>query len=308
MVQYCQKYVPLIECHRRKVEGLSISPEEFKIMVDELLYRETVSFEMMTVIAEKILKSRVRAWCNSDDMLRGRGFEDDIMQEIKIRLMKKTISRFLLKNGINGPVNMDCEGYVKWVQVVGENVKRNFAKKVRIRDFVIDNIDDPKLEKVLVSDDWESDAEKAELLRQSFDIVMASDSKIYMILTWMVHTIFIYRLNISAIESEDMTIKLFKNKTLFEMYDMILKLSESVQWMNISKAQKDRIMQELNKTSASGVLFGNMKYCDVFMTDKGVPSGKKSISNWMNRLNDKIHKVTGINYKTKRVKKGEEQG
>ena len=39
--------------------------DEFDIMVNELLYKNPVSFDMLCQIAEKTLRSRVTQWCHS---------------------------------------------------------------------------------------------------------------------------------------------------------------------------------------------------------------------------------------------------
>ncbi len=66
-------------------------------MVKELLCDEKTSFSMLCHIAEKTLKPSVIAWCREDECLCGRGYENDIMQEICIRLIKTTVSSFLVR-------------------------------------------------------------------------------------------------------------------------------------------------------------------------------------------------------------------
>ena len=69
---------------------------EFDTMVNELLYSTPASFDMLCSIAEKTLRPSVINWCKNEDCLRGKGYEDDIMQEIHLRLMKTTVDYFLI--------------------------------------------------------------------------------------------------------------------------------------------------------------------------------------------------------------------
>ena len=73
------------------------SKEEFRIMVDQLLYQEKPSFDMLCMMAEKTLRPTVIHWCQMDDCLRGGGYEDDILQEIYMRLINTTVDYFCLE-------------------------------------------------------------------------------------------------------------------------------------------------------------------------------------------------------------------
>ncbi|MBQ9914678.1 MAG: hypothetical protein IJO50_00900, partial [Clostridia bacterium] len=126
---------------------MPFTTEEFDLMVEELLYCEPISFRMLCNIADKTLRNKVKHWCLLDDALRSRGYEDDIMQEICIRLMKTTVTYFLLKDGADGPVNYDPKGFKYWLTTVGENIKRDFANKIRKIDFNTDDKDDSDAEK-----------------------------------------------------------------------------------------------------------------------------------------------------------------
>ena len=51
-----------------------------------------------------------------------------------------------------------------------------------------------------------------------------------------------------------------------------------------------KILLELRKNKDGNVSFGETKYKDFFMKYNGVISGKKSVSDWTNRINDMIKK------------------
>ena len=134
--------------------------EEFDAMVNELLYENPISFNMLCRIAEKTLRPSVVNWCRNEDCLRGRGYEDDIMQEIHLRLMKTVVTYFLLRDGIEGPYNNDPEGFEDWIFCVAANLKRDFANKIRNRDFTTASIDDPAIGEIPTSDCYEEAKEK----------------------------------------------------------------------------------------------------------------------------------------------------
>lgn len=265
--------------------------DEFETMVQELLYCDPVSFDTLCQIADKTLRPSVINWCKAEDCLRGRGYEDDIMQEIHLRLMKTTVDYFLLRDGIDGPYNNNPEGFEDWMFRVADNLKRDFANKVRNRDFKTEDIDDPNV--ISTPDDGDYDAEeRIDRLKEAFSIVISADVNIYKVLTWLAQFIFILDANVTKIKSNELIIVAFENKTLFEMYDMILTASKRIPWIVISKTQNDRILEALRKKRSGDVSYGETKYKEFFMKHNGEVSGKKSISDWVNRMNDMIKKKT----------------
>lgn len=74
------------------------------------------------------------------------------MQEIHLRLTKTTVDYFLLRHDIEGPYNDNPEGFEAWIFFVAKNIKRDFANKIRNRDFITDDIDDPANGEIQTSD------------------------------------------------------------------------------------------------------------------------------------------------------------
>ena len=270
---------------------MRFTADEFEAMVQELLYCDPVSFDTLCQIADKTLRPSVISWCKTEDCLRGRGYEDDIMQEIHLRLMKTTVHYFLLREGVEGPYNNDPEGFEDWMFKVADNLKCDFANKVRNRDFKTQDMDDLNI--ISTPDDGDYDAEeRIDRLQEAFSIVISTEVNIYKVLTWLAQFIFILDANVTKIQSNELIIAAFENKTLFEMYDMILTASKRIPWIVISKTQNDRILEALRKKRSGDVSYGETKYKEFFMKHKGEVSGKKSISDWMNRMNDMIKKKT----------------
>lgn len=260
--------------------------EEFDTMVNELLYKEPISFDMLCVIAEKVLRPTVVNWCKAEEALRGRGYEDDIMQEVHLRLIKTTVSYFLLRKGIEGEYNDDPEGFEDWMFLVAKNIKRDFASRIRNRDFNTDEITDDIPSGEDIAEEYE------ERLREAFTIVISSDAGIYKILTWLAQFIFILEYNVTKIKSNELIIKAFEDKTLYDMYEMLLSASNKISWMTVTSEQNEKILDALRKKCDSGVSYGETRYKDFFMKHNGEVSGKKSISDWMNRMNGMVKRKT----------------
>lgn len=253
-------------------------------MVNELLYNKTVCFDMLCQIAEKTLKPSVVYWCNTEICLRGRKYENDIMQEIYLRLIKTTVDYFLLRNGT---INDDPEGFEDWMFRVAENLKRDFIKKVRNDDFKTEKIEvlDYKKDYMESNDDSEEYTEK---LINAVSIVLSADVSVYKVLTWFAQFIFIMDSNVTKIESTELIIKMFENKTLYEMYDMLLIASKRIPWIIITEQQNKKILTALRKNCDETVTYGETKYKSFFMKHNGEAVGKKSVSDWVNRMNSMI--------------------
>lgn len=262
---------------------------EFDVMVHDLLYADPICFDTLCEIAEKTLRPSVIRWCVQEDCLRGRGYEDDIMQDIYIRLIQTTVSHFLLRDGLEGPYNNDPEGFEDWMFRVANNLKRDFANKVRSRDFRTRCIDDV-IGEGNQDEEFEDAQGRTEKLRQAFAIVLSADVSVYKVLTWLAQCVFMLVDDITKIESNQSIIEAFENKTLYEMYDMILTASAEIPWLYISKQEHERILDALRKTRDGDVSYGETKYRDFFMKCNGVVSGKKSISDWVHRVNGMIKK------------------
>lgn len=278
---------------------------EFDIMVNELLYNDPISFDMLCRIAEKTLKPSVVNWCKNEDCLCGRGYEDDIMQEIHLRLIKTTVDYFLLRDDIDGPYNDNPEGFEDWMFRVADNLKRDFVNKIRNKDFKTEDIDDPAVAEISFDDNYDNSDGHIERLKQAFSIVLSSDAGIYKVLTWLAQFVFILDQNVTKIKSNELIIEAFEHRSLYDMYDMILTASKKIPWIVITRGQNERILTALRKKREGAVSYGETEYGVFFMKYNGKASGKKSISDWMNRMNDMIKRKADA--ETNHSKKNDEK-
>lgn len=269
--------------------GAMFSKEEFDIMLEQLLDKNHASFDMLCAIAEKTLRPTVTRWCASDETLRGGGYEDDIMQEIQMRLIKTCKSSFLLRNGVNGPINNDPDGFKSWIFKVALNIKRDFSNSIRKINGKVRNFEDGEENCISdYGDDSLGISEKhIDLLTAAFSIVIDSDSNVYKILTWIAQCLFMLEFDITKIQSNDLIIKTFENRTLGEMYLMITNHSRNIPWLVISEEQRKKIDYQLSKTWDDDRKFYDIKYKEFFMK-KG---GKATISDWINRMNNLVKRV-----------------
>lgn len=263
--------------------------EEFDTMIAELLYEEPVSYDMLCQIAEKTLKSSIRRWCAADYDLRGKGYEDDIFQDTVIRLVKTCISGFLLRGGVNGALNRDMEGFKNWMFRIALNVKRDYANEVRgiaFRTQVLeegeeDDIPDPTNPTSIYDDD------SVDRLSQAFAIVLDSDIQVYKVLTWLAQSMLIIGCDVSKIQSNDMILQSFENRTLRDMRNILFASAKHIPWMRITPQQRRRIDTALKKPYDEQSVYGDIMYKEFFM-QKG---GKATISDWANRMNNMIRRV-----------------
>lgn len=257
--------------------------EEFKTMVSELLDEERGASDTLCTIAEKALRPMVRHWCSIDLDLRGRGMEDDIMQETFIRLLKTTVTHFLSKKDSNGESNIHPDKFQAWIITVAENITRDTASALRRKDYktalLEDDGDWPNSDPPIDDDTL---LYQREILSRAFNIVLGADAKIYKTLTWLAQSLFMLRLDITKIKSNDVIIAMFEEKTLFEMRDMLFDFAKKVDWIVFTPEQIEKIDKDLNAI-IDGRPIGEAKYKECYMK-KG---GKASISDWVNRMNSK---------------------
>lgn len=266
--------------------------EEFEIMADQMLHQKPICYDMLSHIAEKTLRTTVKNWCESDPCLRGRSYDGDIMQEIHVRLITKTIPGFLRRNGVTGDYNNDPEGFEDWMFRVAENLKRDFANDVRKLDFKTADLEEPMLENLpdMKNSYDELDAEREEALKKAFSIVLSANVNVYKVLTWLAQCLFMLDSDVTKIKSNELIIAAFENKTLEDMYEVLLQASHRIPWLVITQTQDEKIRTALRKKRSGTVTYGETQYSAFFMKYRGKVSGKKSISDWMNRMNDLIRR------------------
>jgi len=252
--------------------------EEFDIMVQQLLYQEPASFDMLCAIAQRTLESSVRRWCRQNPYLHGLGFDEDILQEIYMRLIKTTVSSFLLRQGVDGPVNRDPAGFRSWMFRVAKNLTIDFAAHIRSisRRVEVDPEEDP------------SEKPVDELLAAAVSVVLETNSGIYKTLTWLAQCVLIVCRGLTRIQANSLLVEQFSKRELQALWQLVLAGSEQIPWLHITDAQRQRIEQALAQPCDGQRTYAQMPF-EAFFMKKG---GKASISDWVNRTDSIIKRVT----------------
>ena len=266
--------------------------EEFDTMVQEVLYTEPSCCDMLCDMAQRLLQPMVDTWCRKDPVLRGRQLEGDVMNDILLHLMRTVVHGFLLRDDVEGEYNNDPEGFERWVCLVAHNRQRDFADRIRRTDFRTAAAEE--LDTVGVYDESpEEQQERLCRLRKAFDVVMSADAGVYKVLTWLAQMVFIAEQDLEHHKANALIVTAFENKTLFEMYGVILTASRRIPWMQITLPQHKRMMEALQKPWDEDLTYGEVKYGAFFMRYRGEVAGKKSVSDWINRMNGKIRRAMG---------------
>lgn len=252
------------------------SVEEFKILQDELT-GEVKRHDMLIKLARKTLLGAVYNWCRQYPTLKGCGYEEDIMQNICLRLIKYCGYDFKFKTD---DLEQNSREFKSWLFAVAINEFTDFKKKKDRIYFneseMFENSSEPTHETVLTFIENER-------LLNAFETVITSSSKAYIIITWLAAMIFIATENIGRIQANKILFDRFTQMTLDEMYDFVekklIKMMIIPPDSDIMKSLKNKLDDKKN-----GQRTGNMKYGDFYMKKGGI----SSISDWINRMNNYI--------------------
>ena len=255
--------------------------EEFHTMVQELLYTEPSRFDTLCEIATRTLMPMIRSWCRRDKVVRGRGFEEDIMQNVLVKLVQNVVINFLQNDRAEGPYNDNPEGFERWIIVVGHNVQRDFANEIRRDEFITEDDEDVLDTLPVCDEDWVTVQEQRETLSRAFRMVIDSDLSVYKVLTWWAHILFIAEKSMEHHVANRTIVMMLENKTLQQMYDYVLAVSKKVPWMTITPEQHRHVMAALQKPFDEEHTYGETPYHRFYMK-KG---GNASVSDWVNRIN-----------------------
>ena len=273
---------------------MQVTKEEFETMVDELLNQEPISYNMLCTVAEREVRPEVRKWCLGTKSLRNKGCEDDIMQETQIRLIVGVIPDFLLKDDADAPYNHDLLEFLKWMYLEAQKAKWAAMKRISQQAKKTCSLEEMTLADVLdmqaALEAQEDVKERISRLKQAFDTALSVDAGIYKVLTWFAQFMFILDQNVTKIQSNNLILEAFAEKTLNEMYAMLLGASNRIPWITVTQQQHARILAALQKPWNQELTYGESKYKDFFMKQSGEASGKKSISDWTHRMNQAICK------------------
>lgn len=265
---------------------MHFTTKEFDKMVQEVLFEKESHFEMLYLIAKKNLTNSIKWWCSCNKNLRG--LEEDVFNEVFIRLMQCVVDRFLLKDGRTVEnYNNDPQGFSSWMHTVARRLVIDKGMKLGAKNVVTDDIDDPNRGELQDPHNFIEENANREILQESLETVLSSNRSVYKILTWLAHFVFMLCEVDTRIRSNKLIIEKFENRTLNEMYEMIIEASDRIPWLVITSEQNERIKKALQKKRRdSDVTYGESIYKDFYMKKDGEPDAIKSISDWTNRMDE----------------------
>ena len=222
-----------------------------RVFTDEEFYQmicevdcDNPKYDTLCKIADKVLKPTAIKWCTGG-ILRGRYTPEDLMHDIHVRLMITIVTGFLR--------NEQYEAADKELHYLDED----FDEEEEIRQ---------------------------QALSKAFNIVLNSDRKVYITLTWIAQSLFVIQYDLKRPEATGKIIKEFQSKSLFDMWKIILAFSKQVPWLIVTPAQRQRISTALCSPMKDDILLGEVRYEEFFMS-KG---DKQTISDWVNRIDNMI--------------------
>lgn len=266
--------------------------EEYEIMIYELTEKDPMSYDMMCEIAYRILKPKVKSWCFNHSALKGRQFEDDIIQEILLRLMKYCVTHFLRRESNNFEINHNPEEFRRWVIRVGKNYMLSFGDAQKN--------DDQKTRKII--ERITSKKESLEMLDvhiiktlPAFRLAFKSKKKIYIVVTWLTLSTLMIYFDITKIRATHLIEAEFSDKPLDNMWMVTKLLMSKIQWLSVTKEEIDHIESRLREPFRDDQSAGSIIYSEYF-GEKGKKGGREVISDWVYRMNSWIS--TQINYES----------
>ncbi len=274
-----------------KIEGLTIfTEEEFDTIVNELFYRGKAKFDTLIHVVDRAFCKSVEYWCNNTDILKGGYHHEDVMQEIRIRVVQKAVTMFFKREELGGEINYDPLGFQKWLYTVVRNEKISYYKRI-LRQRNPMSWDDETVQRVVEGlvhnvEDSFSEMQTRESLEEAFKIVIESDARPYTVLTWIAARLFFIKVTERGGEISELIDAVFAEKTLYEMRDMLFEAAETVSWMKLTEKGKDKINKALDEPYNEVCAYGDMRYFDFYMK-KGA---KSSISDWINKMDNIIRK------------------
>lgn len=265
----------------------AFTDEEFELMLYELIELKPAKYDMMCLIVRKVLEPKVKGWCYKYSSLRGRQYEDDVMQEICIRLIKTCVTSFFIREDKPDFINRDPIEFCAWITAVGRNYTHDFALKQYRYDIHTQELTDTVFESPLFDDIAE---ERQEKLSQAFNIALSAKKKPHIKLTWLIQSSLMIYYCLSKIDATEVIDETLSDESLNRIWEMVQVLTKRISWIHLSYDDTENFSNELDKHLSDENTIGNTRYNYYF----GNRGGKGAISDWAYRMNSYIK--SRINY------------
>ncbi|MBQ3330413.1 MAG: hypothetical protein IJG87_04450 [Ruminococcus sp.] len=247
-------------------------------MIVELTEKEPASFDMMCVIVERTLKPLIRKWCYESEDLRNRQYEDDILQDTQIRLFKTCVTHFLKRKDRQYVINDNPDDFCSWIKTVGRNMTRDKAKEVRQQNFHTTKLSPD----IPAADDFSKiEDDTREMMIKAFHAAVRAPKNPHIVLTWIMQSALSVSYDVNRIKATQIMEDTVSDRTLFEMWEMILGMLRELPAFRTTQEENDHIMTKLEMKTADHQKVGDT----VFREYYGNRGGKAAISDWIYRMN-----------------------
>lgn len=253
--------------------------EEYNTMIRELLYTTPVCFDTMLRIAGKTLTPYIRNLCSGSSFLRGRQYEDDIMQLIYVRMVKTCVTHFLCRE--DAP-NDSPEEFKAWMFRVAKNIFLDFIRrKHRIYseegDMPETGIKEPSTETP------ELEAMRTHL-NKVFAAALGVRSAVPKLLAWIALQILVLEHVETQIEANHVLAEEFSGMTMDGLMEWIELQAEAIPWIELDRQQMDSVRKRLDEPYGGKCRLGDVPFGETFRD-------LAMISDWTYRMNAKIKEV-----------------
>ena len=259
----------------------AFTDEEFELMLYELTEMNPAKYDTMCLIARKVLTPKVKGWCYQYSSLRGRQYEDDVMQEICIRLIKTCVTKFFMREDKPDFINRNPVEFCAWITAVGRHLTHDFAIKQYNYDIHTHELTDLIIETPLFDDATE---ERKEKLNQAFNIALTVKKKPHIKLTWLIQSSLMIYYSLTKIDATEIINEMLSDESLNRIWKMVQALTKRISWIHLSQDAANNFSTELDKLLSDEYTIGNTHY-NYFYGNKG---GKGAISDWAYRMNSYI--------------------
>lgn len=261
------------------------SDKAFEDIIAELFEVPSRADTLLAVI-DQVYRKRIQRWCITHNDVIGGGYEEDILQDIKIKILTHCVSSFFLRNGVDGGINTHPDEFAKWMNTVVKNTQKDILESHKRRNNTVRPIGEKDIPDPIHDDPAAADTQQ-QILSKAFAVVINADSGAHIVLTWIASFLFIYQYGSESCHVAGDLVEAFEKKTLYEMRDVLLGAARRLPWLILSKHQLRNLNASLQRSFDDTRCCGEVQYREFFMRS----GGKSSISNWNNRMNKLVKRA-----------------
>lgn len=268
----------------------SIKEEDVRNIAAELTGSESFVVSPLYEVMRKTSFPAICAKCRSTACLRDRAVEEDIFQDVYIRVWTHAFRILFTDEGLNA----DPVVFARWLATVTKNrisdyIRRASGQDARteVRRRGADGQDEDPFLRVAAPDFSEERDRARGLLLEAVDRVMGKGSSLHIDLAWLAYMLLVLTEGAERGKASGLVALRYGDLTLREMYQAVVCDAHTVSWMRISSAALEQMQSRLLEKDEKGVVYGRAVFSSFFMK-KG---GAASVSDWVNRVNGRIRKI-----------------